>query len=216
MGLRLLCQVVRHARLNDALPVHAQDETFATRAPMIRRSVTLTEGAATSKTQLVVTVMGPDRPGIVSLLADRAQRFGANWTASRMSHLAGEFAGMVQLEVAPESAEGLTWALRDLESTGLKVMVAQSAGGAAAIAGSVRLELVGDDRVGIVSKLTAMLAARNVSIEHLETEIQSGGAKPAFKVRAQLLVPKTLAMDDLRAELGSLAQELMLDLNLGG
>ena len=36
-----------------------------------------------------------------------------------------------------------------------------------------------------------------------------------LKVHAQLRVPKNLAMDTLRDELGSLAQELMLDMNLG-
>jgi methionyl-tRNA formyltransferase len=35
MGLRLLVQVVRHAAMHDALPATAQDEQFATKAPMI-------------------------------------------------------------------------------------------------------------------------------------------------------------------------------------
>ena len=74
---------------------------------MIRRSVVLTEDAPATTTSLVVTVMGPDRPGIVRLLSDRAQRFGANWAASRLSRLAGEFAGMVHFEVPRENAEAL-------------------------------------------------------------------------------------------------------------
>ncbi len=229
MGLALLCKVVQHARTHGALPSFTQDEQFATKAPMIRRAVTLTEGqtagqpsGASTATTLVVTVMGADRPGIVSLLSDRAQRFGANWAASRMAHLAGEFAGMVQLEVPPENADGLVKALRDLESTGLQVVISKSAGAASsATSSSVKLELVGVDRVGIVSKLTAMLAARNVSIEHIDTEVLAANAgassagKPAFKVRAQLQVPKAVVMDDLRSELGTLAQALMMDLNLG-
>src|ERR1700712_997212 len=43
IGLALLARVVRHARDHGALPAHAQDPRFATRAPMIRRSVVLTE-----------------------------------------------------------------------------------------------------------------------------------------------------------------------------
>ena len=84
-----------------------QDPRFATKAPMIRRPVVLTEDAPATTTSLVVTVIGPDRPGIVSLLSDRAQRFGANWAASRLSRLAGEFAGMVHFEVPRENAEAL-------------------------------------------------------------------------------------------------------------
>ena len=107
MGLALLGRVVRHARDHGSLPAQTQDPRFATRAPMIRRSVVLTEDAPATTTSLVVTVMGPDRPGIVSLLSDRAQRFGANWAASRLSRLAGEFAGMVHFEVPRENAEAL-------------------------------------------------------------------------------------------------------------
>jgi glycine cleavage system regulatory protein len=222
MGLRLLCSVVGHARDHGALPSFTQDERFATRAPMLQRAVKLTEGAAENGvargTSLVVTVIGPDRPGIVSLLSDRAQRFGANWGASRMELLAGEFAGSVHLEVPPESADGLTLALQELQATGLRVTVARSEGGApASTTTPVQLDLVGEDRVGIVSKLTAKLAAHNVSVEHLDTHIvpAKDGKGPMFKVRAQLRVPKNLAMDTLRDELGSLAQELMLDMNLG-
>ena len=108
MGLALLGRVVRHARDHGTLAGRStQDARFATRAPMIRRSVVLTEDAPATTTSLVVTVMGPDRPGIVSLLSDRAQRFGANWAASRLSRLAGEFAGMVHFEVPRENADAL-------------------------------------------------------------------------------------------------------------
>ena len=107
MGLALLGSVVRHARDHGTLPAQTQDARFATRAPMIRRTVVLTEDAPATTTSLVVTVMGPDRPGIVRLLSDRAQRFGANWAASRLSRLAGEFAGMVHFEVPRENAEAL-------------------------------------------------------------------------------------------------------------
>src|SRR5512137_2013435 len=37
MGLDLLARVVRHARLNGALPAKPQDQRFATRAPMIKK-----------------------------------------------------------------------------------------------------------------------------------------------------------------------------------
>src|ERR1700694_3394456 len=78
-ALALLARVFRHARDHGRLPAHPQDPRFATRAPMIRRSVVLTEDPPSTNTSLIVTVMGPDRPGIVKLLSDRAQRYGANW-----------------------------------------------------------------------------------------------------------------------------------------
>jgi len=208
---------VRDAGRTGSLPAHTQDERFATRAPMIRRSVVVTEDHPSTKTSLVVTVMGPDRPGIVSLLSDRAQRYGANWAASRLANLAGEFAGMVHFEVPRENADALANALRGLESSGLRVNIAKSDGaGVPAGLRGVELELVGDDRVGIVSNLARMLAARGISIENIHTEIVGGKtAKPTFKVAAHLLVPVSLSLEDLEREIGVLANEMMVDIALG-
>ena len=54
------------------MPATPQDEQFATKAPMIRRTVSLTEEGKAVATSLIVTASGSDRPGIVSLLSDRA------------------------------------------------------------------------------------------------------------------------------------------------
>ncbi|MDQ6679988.1 MAG: formyl transferase, partial [Pseudomonadota bacterium] len=219
LGLALLARVVRHARQHGELPAQPQDARFATRAPMIRRSVVLTEDGPTTTTSLVVTVMGPDRPGIVRLLSDRAQRFGANWAASRLATLAGEFAGMVHFEVPRENADALATALRGLESSGLRLVIAKSESAEApnGLRG-VELELVGADRLGIVSNLTRILAENGISIENIHTEIvgaKVSGKPQTFKVGAHLLVPKALSSDELRRKLEVLANEMMVDVALG-
>jgi glycine cleavage system regulatory protein len=168
---------------------------------------------------MVATVMGPDRPGIVRALSDRAQRHGANWTVSHMARVSGEFAGMVHLEVPRERAAALADALRALEPSGLKVAVATSEEGGATPAGrrAIDLELVGDDRVGIVADLTRVLAERGVSIERLNTETLRGtpSERAKFKVGAHLLLPTGLDVEALRFELGELARSLMVDIALG-
>jgi glycine cleavage system regulatory protein len=218
MGLRLLTEVVGEARDTGSIPAHKQDERFATRAPMIKRTVSLTEDNASMVTSLVVTVVGPDRPGIVSLLSAKAQGFGANWAGSRMASLAGQFAGMVHFEVPPEHANALTEALLGLASAELKIHIARSdAPHAPEGRRVVRLELVGHDRPGIVRDLSSALAQRGVSIEELHTEIVSGAmtAEHLFKVKAVLLVPKSVSNDDVRRALEALANEMMVDIALG-
>jgi glycine cleavage system regulatory protein/methionyl-tRNA formyltransferase len=217
MGLRLLAQVVREARERGALPARLQDPRFATRAPMLRKAVVLAEEAVPTTTALVATVVGPDRPGIVRALSERGQRHGANWTASRMERLAGEFAGMVHFEVPQANASALAESLRALEPTGLKVTVTTSQP-AVAPAGGWRgfdLELIGDDRMGIVADLTRVLAERGISIDSLQTETLRSGATARFKVNAHLLVPASMDTEALRTQLGALAQALMLDIALG-
>ncbi len=218
MGLKLLTQVVHYAGEHGKLPAHTQDERFATKAPIIRSRVSLTEERPAMLTSLVVTIIGADRPGIVSLLADRARGFGANWAGSRMASLAGQFAGIVHFEVTAEDAEPLAAALRALESQGLRVLIAKTeAPPVPPGRRMVKLELVGQDRPGIVRDLSASLAKRGVSIEELHTEIVSAAmsAEHLFKVNALLVVPESLPNDELRRELEKLANEMMVDIALG-
>ena len=217
MGLVLLARVVRHASEHGNVPAFKQDERFATRAPMIRRTVALTEDSQPMVTSLVVTVIGPDRPGIVSLLSAKAQGFGANWAGSRMASLAGQFAGMVHFEVPPENADALAAALRGLESADLRIVIEKS-DGATAPAGRriVKVEFIGHDRPGIVRDMSGALAQLSVSIEELHTEIVSGAmtAEHLFKVKANLLVPQSVGNDALRHALEALANEMMVDIAL--
>jgi methionyl-tRNA formyltransferase len=169
-------------------------------------------------TSLVVTAIGPDRPGIVNQISDVAQRFGASWAGSRMANLAGQFAGMVHFEVSDASADALASALGSLESAGLRIVIARShAGGAPPARRRVRLELVGHDRPGIVRDLSGSLAQRGVSIEELETHVASAAmsGEQLFKVKALLAVPAGLPDAELRGALEALANEMMVDLELG-
>ena len=217
MGLDLLTRVVRHAAEHGELPAHPQDERFATKAPMIRRTISLSRKAAAG-TSLIVTAIGTDRPGIVSLLSDRAQGFGANWAGSRMANLAGQFAGMVHFEVPAQNAEPLAQALRGLEASGLRVVIEKvETPSAPAGRRMVKLELTGLDRPGIVRDLSRNLAQQAVSIDDLHTEIVDGGtsAEHLFKVKALLVVPDSLPNEKSRQALDALANEMMVDIALG-
>ncbi len=167
---------------------------------------------------LVVTIIGPDRPGLVSLLAERGKTHGASWAESRMASLAGQFAGMVRFEVDPAKADELAASLADLESLGLRVVFAAGLGTAPrADDRMLELELIGHDRPGIVSDISRALADCGVSIEELDTEIVSGpmSGGDLFQVAARLRVPATLATRELRRVLEGLANELMVDITLG-
>ena len=166
---------------------------------------------------LVITVIGPDRPGIVSTLADCGREFDANWTESRMASLAGQFAGIVRWQVASERAEPMALALRELEASGLRIVIAKSdAAPAAPERRLINLELVGHDRPGIVHEVARTFADHGVSIEDLHTELTSGAwsGEQLFKATALLSVPAALSVDGLRRALESLANELMVDLTL--
>jgi glycine cleavage system regulatory protein len=164
---------------------------------------------------VVITVIGPDRPGIVRMLADRGRAFDANWAESRMASLAGQFAGIIRWEVPAGKAEAMAAALRDLEASGLRIVIAQaSSAHAVGDRRLVKLELVGHDRPGIVQEVSRTLLDRDVSIEELQTEFTSGAwsGEQLFKAVALLSVPHALTVDALRGALEGLANEFMVDL----
>ena len=71
---------------------------------------------------LVVTLIGPDKPGLVGAVSDVVRRHEGNWLESRMSHLAGQFAGIVLVEVTESNSASLIAALEGLSNQGLKVV----------------------------------------------------------------------------------------------
>jgi glycine cleavage system regulatory protein len=166
---------------------------------------------------LVLTIMGDDRPGLVDALSGAIAAHGGNWEQSRMAHLARKFAGILQVQVPDDQVPALTAALEALEADGL-LQVLVERGGEAPAAGTRRLslELVGQDRPGIVQQIAHALAQRGISIEQLETETRSASMAGGtlFHASAVLQAPRDLPLEDLESALEALANELMVDLEL--
>lgn len=166
---------------------------------------------------LILTIVGPDRPGLVNLISDKVAALGGNWLESRMANLAGQFAGIVHVHVAPAKVEALLVALRELEAHGLRIVVTRGTDRAGEAHGrKMRLEVVGQDRPGVVRDISHALASRGVSIEELVTDFVSGSMSGESLVRAsaRLLVPAQLGTSELREALEALANDLMVDLIL--
>ena len=163
---------------------------------------------------IVVTLIGPDRPGVVRVLSDKAADHGANWTDSVMANFAGQFAGIVHLQVPDENRDALAQALRAIDSDDLHILVAKADGASpASRPRRISLELVGHDRPGIIRAISTRLAEHQVSIDKMKTHIASGAmsGEQMFHLAAELTVPFELDTDDLRDGLEGLANELMVD-----
>lgn len=168
-------------------------------------------------TSLVLTLIGTDRPGLVDALAARAAACGANWLESSMAQLAGKFAGIVRLEVAEAQAAELEAALRALEAEGLRLTIERgTAPGASASRRTTVVELVGQDRPGIVRDVSAVLARHGASIDRLEStrESASFSGEPLFRARIELHIPASVQPAILQGELEALANELMVDIKV--
>jgi len=166
---------------------------------------------------LVMTVIGPDRPGLVQILAGRIADHGGNWLESRMCRLGGEFAGILSVEVDGLRSEELIAALKMLEAEGLRVIVHAETSALQPPKGSLAtLELVGQDRPGILRSVSGVLADHNVNVEELASERVSApmGGGTLFKATALVSVPANVSLPAIRADLEKIASDLMVDLKL--
>ena len=200
-------------------------EPVARRGSMGRRPYTSgprTPGSPPMKQALVVTVVGPNRPGIVGRLADVVAARDADWLESHMADLAGQFAGIVHVEVEADRHAALVADLEGLREDALTVTIADGEDGAAAAADvpaagrTLTLELTGLDHPGIVRDIGAALAAHRVDVRSLETERVSGSmsGEMLFVARAELALPDGLSLDALEAALHEVSAGMMVDVEL--
>lgn len=166
---------------------------------------------------LVLTVVGPDRPGLVETLSRTLGTYGGNWLDSRMARLADRFAGIAVVTLPEASLDQVTSALADLAEQGLRVTIeAAEPLPFAADERSVLLAVTGQDRPGVLHEITDLLAAQAVSIEALDTRVTSASwsGEAIFTATALLRLPPTLSAEALRELLEALANELMVDMDL--
>lgn len=165
---------------------------------------------------LVLTVIAQDKPGLVEQLAQCVASHGGNWLESRMARMAGQFAGIVRVDVPGEAHAELGAALEALDSQGIRVLLAPGGAEPASNWQPIMLDLVGNDRPGIVRDITRLLAEHGVNLESLNTEVVPApmSSEPLFHAQAQLAVPLELPLDVLQERLETLADELMVELNL--
>lgn len=170
-----------------------------------------------NRTSLVLTILGRDHPGLVDSLAAIVTEYGGNWVESRMAHLAGQFAGILRVEVDDERASALTAAIKNLTESGLESIVCSDPSPPTSDGGTVlQLDLMGVDQPGIVRKVSQVLAARGVNVEQLGTECLAAPntGQTMFHATAQLRLPAGLSAADLRTALEQVAADLMVDLSL--
>lgn len=165
---------------------------------------------------LVLTVIGSDRPGLVGAISKVVSDHGANWEASHMARLGGQFAGILQVAVADETAESLAASLRELGPAGLQVTVMHDAEVEEPEGQGYWLELVGSDQPNIVRDISEALATLGVTVLELTSELSdapvSGGK--LFKLQASIRCPSGVQRAQLSESLEELANSLMVDLSL--
>ena len=164
---------------------------------------------------IVLTVIGPDRPGLVESLASVVADHGGNWEEGRMAHLDGHFAGLLRVVVDDAQRAALETDLASL--SGLSVTSTTSAPVEEKEAGPLySLSVLGQDREGIVLDVSRALAQHGVNVEELNSACESApmSGETLFRATASVRLPAVASADALRDELQAIGDDLMVDVSL--
>lgn len=166
---------------------------------------------------LIFTFFGPDKPGLVEKLAKTVSDGGGNWLESRMSQLAGQFAGIVSVEVQAEKLDPLRQALQALNGDELTITLQTDPGTRTGESQQTQqLRILGGDRPGIVSEVARALAQHGINVCEMNTRVSSApmSAEALFEAHAEIAMPEKLQMDELLDQLDEVADQLSLDISL--
>lgn len=170
---------------------------------------------------LVLTVIGDDKTGLVKALADVVAANGGNWERSQLAELAGKFAGIVVVTVPQDQVSALRRALEPIAGL-LDVTVHQVSeqAGTALVAEEQRqglvIEVLGNDRPGIVREVSGVLTAHGLSVDDLRTSARDAPMAGGRLFEAHIVAHAAASTDpaSVRAALEALAQEIQVDLSV--
>jgi len=169
-------------------------------------------------TDIVLTLTGRDRVGIVEEVTGVLLGLGANVGTSRMTRLGGEFAILSLVSLPEERLGDVAGAFAALQAQGYLVSTSptEDAGGTHAGWLPFRIEVQGADHEGIVHEVARGLSARGITIESAETRTApaSTSGTPLFFMTAEVLVPPHLPEGEWIADLVESARLANVDVEV--
>lgn len=168
------------------------------------------------KTKVILSAVGSDRPGLTQALAEAVLAAGGNWLESHLSHLGGKYVGAVLVELEEENLSALRTTVQGVDAAGLHVSIAPAGDEPSTPGYPLSIELVGQDRPGIVREVTAVLAGLRINIEDFAsaTENSSWSGERLFRATARLSIPADTSLDQVQAALEAISGEIMVDLTI--
>jgi glycine cleavage system transcriptional repressor len=170
-------------------------------------------------TNLVLTLTGPDRIGIVEDVTRRLLARGGNVEVSRMARLGGEFAILMLVSAPAEQVAPLETDLESLTAQGYKFTTTRVAHTHAETHPgwiAYRIEVEGADHEGIIQEVARYLSHRGINIESMDSETTPApiSGVPLFTMAAEVAVPPDLAAEGWEAGLADLSHHLNVEIRV--
>jgi len=169
--------------------------------------------------QIVFTLTGPDRVGIVETVTRALLQVGGNVETSRMARLGGEFAILMLVSIPSERLEGIDQAFAELSAQGYRIAVSRTEPERVTSHADwpvYQIDVRGADHEGIVHEIARGLSKCGINIESMETHTTPAPMSgiPLFSMSVQVAVPPQLAEEEWRSALSEAAQHSGVDVTV--
>ena len=169
---------------------------------------------------LVLSALGPDRPGLVAEITEYLTERGANVEDSRMAVLGGEFGVLILISGTPGEIDAIEREKAGLaEKTGTELLLRRTKSPedhrrAASIPCLVTAEAL--DHEGIVRAVSRALHGAGVNIVSLETSAYQAPVtgSPLFRLEARVDLPAHVTVAKLRKAMDTVAEAENLDIEV--
>ena len=175
------------------------------------------------KRYYALSAIGKDRPGIVAEVSGLIYECGGNLEDSSMARLGEQFALLILLSGNGEEFQyRLSTGLKRLEwEKHLSAFLTpvenfEEKPGAKEVTDLFELSTTGLDRMGIVYRVSRLLADQGINIADMHTKATPSpeSGTPIFTMKILLEVPAKISPQDLLPKLNRLGEDLAIDISL--
>ena len=166
---------------------------------------------------LIISAIGPDRPGIVSELTGIITNHGGNIEDSRMSRLGSDFGIIMLVSVDPKWQEALVVSIKALKELAISTRGTNMSASTAIKQGeNWKISLKGADNEGIVNVLSKYFAKKDINILDMETHISNAPVTgtPLFNLITVISKPEDLDVDGIQSDLNQIAHKLGVEIEV--
>jgi len=166
---------------------------------------------------VVVTFIGKDKAGLADQLARIIFDHEGNWLGSSMSHLAGQFAGIIQVELPELQLAKFSLALGQLDDLHTTIQEGHKTSGDIEAEDLLNISIVCNDRSGIVQEITRALHSVDANIEQLGSQLESAPNTGSLLFRANItaLLPEHSSIEQLTDAIEELGDDVIIDVEYG-
>ncbi len=162
---------------------------------------------------IVVTLVGPDKVGIVDDVTEKILEYGGNVEESRMARLGGDFAMIMLISVTGDKTDKLKTAIDTFGANGFQVFIRETAEETKSKYKGwlpYRIVVNGADHEGIIHSITRHLADKNINIESMDTNTVSApmSGTELFTMSAVVIAPPDIKYHTWRDHLNEIEDEM--------